>query len=73
MLPIQWMADISNVVKDLKNGFGITPVDNIVIDNYTYQNLLAGIIRKEIEIHRLISDELRLRFDKLKGEYSRTL
>jgi hypothetical protein len=45
------------------------PVNDIVIDDYTYENMLAGIIRKEIEIHRLISNELRLRFDKMKDEY----
>ncbi|MBT1685666.1 DUF6169 family protein [Dawidia soli] len=45
------------------------PIAGVVIDNYTYQNLLAGIIRKETELHKLISDELRMRFDKMKEGY----
>ena len=46
------------------------PIAGVVIDNYIYQNLLAGIIRKETELHKLISDELRMRFDIMKEGYS---
>lgn len=42
------------------------PITGVVIDDYTYENLLAGIIRKETDLHKSISDELRRRFDGMK-------
>jgi hypothetical protein len=45
------------------------PIAGVVIDDYTCQNLLAGIIRKETELHQLISEELRMKFDGMKEGY----
>lgn len=58
-----------NVVNDLTDGCETTPIAGVVIDDYTYENLLAGIIRKETGLHKSISEELRMKFDKMKEGY----
>jgi hypothetical protein len=45
------------------------PIAGVVIDDYTYENLIAGIIRKETGLHKSISEELRMKFDKMKEGY----
>jgi hypothetical protein len=44
------------------------PIKGITIDQYTFGDILAGIIRKEIEEHEAISLSIRDELNRLKGE-----